>query len=346
MVPAVPVENDSFLAACRGRTPARRPIWIMRQAGRYLPEYRAVRARVSFETLCRAPDLAAEVTVQPIERFDLDAAILFSDILTILDAFGIDVRFDPGPKIARPVRTPADVAALPEADLSACAYVYDAVGACVERLAGRVPLIGFAGAPLTVASYMIEGQGSRDFRHTKVLGWRDPEAFQHLLAQVARATAGYLERQVAAGAHALQVFESWGGALPPDVYRRIAWPHTRSVLEAALATGVPVVAFLRGGEGLLRAVAGDLPQGDLVIGIDWTVPMATAVSIVGPERVVQGNLDPMALFAPRGVLERLAGDVIAAAGPARGHVFNLGHGISKDTDPAQVAALVDYVHRS
>ncbi len=346
MVPAVALANSSFLEACRGRRPPRRPIWIMRQAGRYLPEYRKVRARVSFETLCRTPELAAEVTAQPVERFDLDAAILFSDILSILDAFGVDVRFDPGPKIAAPVRTPADVEAVAGPDVDACRYVFDAVAACKERLAGRVPLIGFAGAPLTVGSYWIEGEGSRDFRHTKCLAWSAPAPFARLLDVVADATAAYLERQVAAGADALQVFESWAGALAPDEYRAVAWPPLRRVLERALATGVPVVVFLRGGEGILRAVADDLPAGDLVVGLDWAVPMATAVRLLGPDRVVQGNLDPMALLAPREVLERAAARVVEAAAGARAHVFNLGHGISKDTDPAQVAALVDLVHRT
>ncbi len=338
--------NDAFLAACRGRSPSRRPIWIMRQAGRYLPEYRAVRAKTSFETLCRTPALAAEVTVQPIERFDLDAAILFSDILSIADAFGIEVRFDPGPKIERPLRTAADVAILPPADVAACAYVFEAVRACVERIGGRVPLIGFAGAPWTVASYLVEGAGTRTFRHAKVLLWSEPDAFDHLLHVLAEATAAYLEAQVRAGADAVQVFESWGGALRPDLYRARAWPHLRRVLVRALATGVPVIAFVRGGEAVLRAIADDLPEGDLVVGIDHDVAMSAAVSIVGRDRVVQGNLDPMALFAPRAVLEAEAQAVLDGACGARGHIFNLGHGISKDTDPEQVAALVDFVHRA
>ena len=340
------LRNTTFLDACRGHQPAHTPLWIMRQAGRYLPEYREVRAKVSFLELCRTPELCAKVTLQPIDRFGLDAAILFSDILTVVEVFGIEIDFDPGPQIATPVRTADDIAGLELREVDdTLSYVFDAVRACKSALEDRVPLIGFAGAPFTTVSYLIEGSSTKDFRHTKSLMWREPEAFATLLGQMTDVTAMYLTRQVEAGADALQIFESWGGALAPADYMEHVWPHLERLLKHALALGVPVIAFPRGNANLLARLAPVLPAGgDLVVGIDWALDLGRALDILGPDRVVQGNLDPMLLFAPPDVLRARARAVVETGRRARGHVFNLGHGISRHTDPAQVQILVDAVH--
>ncbi len=340
------LRNTTFLDACRGKTPAHPPLWIMRQAGRYLPEYREVRAQVSFEQLCRTPELCAKVTLQPIDRFGFDAAILFSDILTVIDVFGIEVKFAPGPSIATPVRTAEDVAALQTGDVDRdVGYVFDAVRACKAALEDRVPLIGFCGAPFTTASYLIEGAGTKEFRRTKALMWREPRAFGDLLERMTDVTATYLARQVKAGADALQIFESWAGALAPVDYMEHVWPHLQRLLAHALGLGVPIIVFPRGNANLLARLASVLPRdGDLVVGVDWAVDLSHALEILGPERVIQGNLDPMLLFAPPALLQTRARAMVDTGRRARGHVFNLGHGISRHTDPAQVQILVDAVH--
>jgi uroporphyrinogen decarboxylase len=340
--PAMPLANESFLQACRGEQPERTPIWVMRQAGRYLPEYRAIRAKVSFEELVRTPSLCAEVTLQPIDRFGFDAAILFSDILTVFDAMGVQVRFDPAPVVDRPVRSAADVQGLEFAPAAeSLGYVYDAVRACKAALADRVPLIGFCGAPLTTASYLIEGGSSKEFRHTKAMAFAEPVLFGGLLESITTLLCDYLGEQVRAGADALQIFESWGAAFSPADYREYVLPHLARLVESARGHGVPVIAFVRGNANLLEH-AKDL--GADVIGIDWGIDLDRALEVVGRDKVVQGNLDPIALFAPRELLEAKARRIVQLGRTARGHVFNLGHGISRHTDPAMVQHLVDVVH--
>ncbi|MDC0673646.1 uroporphyrinogen decarboxylase [Nannocystis sp. ncelm1] len=336
------MHNDSFLRACRGERPERTPIWLMRQAGRYLPEYRAVRAKVSFEELCRSPDLCAEVTLQPIDRLGVDAAILFSDILVVFDALGVDVRFEPSPVVATPVRTQADVDRLQWIDpREACHYVYAAVRACKAALADRVPLIGFCGAPFTTLSYLVEGKTSREFEHVKSLMFCEPGLFGHLMERLTDLLIDYLRGQVEAGVDALQVFDSWAGALAPDDYREHVYPHTARLCAAVREFGVPLINFTRGNANLL-AFAGETAAD--VVGVDWSIELDRAIDVVGPERVVQGNLDPFALLGPPALVERKARAVVAAGRRAKAHIFNLGHGISRHTDPAIARLLVDTVH--
>ncbi len=340
----MPLANTTFLDACAGETPAHTPIWVMRQAGRYLPEYRAVRAKVSFEELCRTPELCAEVTRQPLDRFGLDAAILFSDILTVFDAMGVKVEFSPAPVVANPVRTAADVKGLSfgKAD-DHLGYVYDAVTACKKELADRVPLIGFCGAPFTTASYMIEGGGSKDFLNTKRMAFTEPALFGQLLESITTVLIDYLAGQVRAGVDALQIFESWGAALTPADYRVHVRPHVERLVTEARKHGVPVILFVRGNASLLAEVK-DL--GADVLGVDWSIELSRAIDAVGAHQVVQGNLDPISLFAPADDLRRRAQEIVVAGRRARGHVFNLGHGISRYTDPEAVARLVQAVHEA
>lgn len=338
----MPLANTSFIDACRGERPARTPIWVMRQAGRYLPEYREVRSKLSFLELCHTPQLCAEVTLQPIERFDLDAAILFSDILTVLDAMGVAVEFNPAPTVAQPIRSREGIDAMTfgRAD-DHLGYVYDAVSACKKALDDRVPLIGFCGAPLTTASYIIEGGGTKDFMHTKRLMYTEPAAFGRLLEGITTILVEYLAGQVRQGVDALQIFESWGAALTPQDYRTHVLPHMTRLVVEAKKHGVPVIAFLRGNASLMGQAA-TLPAD--VLGVDWSIEMDRAIEIVGSDRVVQGNLDPMALFAPDETLIARAQEVVRAGAKAKAHVFNLGHGISRHTDPAKMKLLVDAVH--
>lgn len=338
----MPLQNQTFLQACRGEKPAHTPVWIMRQAGRYLPEYREVRAKVSFEELCRTPELCAKVTLQPIDRFELDAAILFSDILTVFDAMGVEVAFKPAPVVAEPVRTVADVERLkfvPAAEK--LSFVFDAVRACKSALADRVPLIGFCGAPMTTASYLIEGGSTKDFLHTKSMAFAEPVVFGKLMEQITDLLIDYLGGQVDAGVDALQIFESWGAAFSPEDYRTHILPHVTRLVQSAKAYGKPVILFVRGNASLLEQVAG---VGADVIGVDWGIEMSRAIDVVGEDKVVQGNLDPINLFAPDDVLASKAQAVVEAGRRARAHIFNLGHGISRFTDPAKVAHLVKAVH--
>jgi uroporphyrinogen decarboxylase len=341
-MPAMPLANESFLQACRGEQPGRTPIWVMRQAGRYLPEYRAIRAKVSFEELVRTPSLCAEVTLQPIDRFGFDAAILFSDILTVFDAMGVQVRFDPAPVIDAPVRTASDVKNLRFAPAAeSLSYVYDAVEACKKALADRVPLIGFCGAPLTTASYLVEGGSSKEFLHTKSMAFSEPALFGRLLESITTILCEYLQQQVRSGADALQIFESWGAAFSPADYSEYVLPHLTRLVQSARGHGVPVILFVRGNANLLEQVK-DL-EAD-VLGIDWGIDLERALDVVGRDKVVQGNLDPITLFAPEALLAAKARRIVQVGRTARGHVFNLGHGISRHTDPAMVKHLVDVVH--
>lgn len=331
-----------YLAACRRQPAAHTPIWIMRQAGRYLPEYRALRAKHDFLTMVRTPELAIEVTLQPIRRFALDAAILFSDILTPLDGLGLGLEFHPAPVFAHPRRTPAAIDALtlpPTAENAG--HVFEAVRGLRQALPARVPLIGFAGAPFTLFCYLVEGRGSKGFFVAKSFLYSAPAAADRLLDKLALQTIDYLSEQAAAGAQALMLFDSWAGLLGPDAYARFALPAVRKVLAGLVPLGLPLVYFPNQGATLLDQLVG-LPVD--VVGIDWRLPLSRARTTLGPDIAVQGNLDPAALMAPPAELLRLADRVLDEAGPTPGHIFNLGHGIEPVTDPDQVARLVDHVH--
>ncbi|WP_017758376.1 uroporphyrinogen decarboxylase [Pseudacidovorax intermedius] len=361
-MPFAPLQNDSFLRACWRQATDHTPIWLMRQAGRYLPEYVATRARAgSFMGLATNVDYATEVTLQPLDRFPLDAAILFSDILTVPDAMGLGLSFEAGegPRFARTVRDEAVVDALQVPDLERLRYVFDAVASIRRALAGRVPLIGFSGSPWTLACYMVEGSGSSDWRHAKALMYGRPDLMHRMLAVNADAVAAYLNAQIDAGAQAVMVFDSWGGALADGAFHEFSLAYTARVLsqlkrEGADGQRVPRIVFTKGGGLWLEAMASTLDCE--VLGLDWTVDLAVARAGVGEGpngKALQGNLDPNVLFAPPG---RVAAEAVrlldrfgaphrdpATTGPT--HIFNLGHGISQFTPPEHVAALVEAVHR-
>jgi uroporphyrinogen decarboxylase len=345
--PARPEPKHLFLRACRRLPVERTPIWMMRQAGRYLPQYRAVRARVSFLELCKTPELACEVTLQPIDEFGFDAAILFSDILIPLEAMGLDLEFTPAPIIGNPVRTAADIDRLVVPDpTEAVPFVMDAVRTIRAGLAGRVPLIGFAGAPFTLATYAVEGKGSKSYEHTKALMFGDSTAAHALLDKLARCQASYLEAQVAAGAEAVQLFDSWAGILSPRDFREFALRYARQVIDTLRASptwrdgGVPIIYFVNGCAPYLDDYAS---SGADVLGIDWRIDLDTARARLGTGVAVQGNMDPTCLFAPPDVLRERVAEVLAAAGDAPGHIFNTGHGVLPPTDPERVRLMVDTV---
>ena len=335
-------ETPTFLAACRSEPTSYTPVWIMRQAGRYLPEYRAVRDTVDFLTLTKTPELAAEVTLQPTRRFALDAAILFSDIMTPVEGMGVSLDFSPGPVVTDPIRDAARVEELrvpnPEESVP---FVLETVREVVGALPQDVPLIGFAGAPFTLFCYLVEGRGSKTFSTAKSFLFAEPEASRQLLEKLADTMASYLGAQAAAGARALMIFDSWAGLLGPEQYRRFALPAVARVIEALKPLDVPLIYFPNQGATLLEDVATvDVD----VVGVDWRLPLSKVRSILGSRIAIQGNLDPAALFAPPDELKSQIDSVLAEAGDQPGHVFNLGHGIERTTDPDAVALLVDYVH--
>ena len=347
-MPFAPLANDTFLRACLRQPTDHTPVWLMRQAGRYLPEYNATRARAgSFMGLATNPDFATEVTLQPLERYPLDAAILFSDILTVPDAMGLGLSFEAGegPRFARPLRTEADVAALQVPDLDRLRYVFDAVTSIRKALNGRVPLIGFAGSPWTLACYMVEGAGSDDYRLVKTMLYARPDLMHRILQINADAVANYLNAQIDAGAQAVMVFDSWGGVLADGAFQRFSLAYTRRVVQQLKrerdGARVPVIVFTKGGGGWLEEIA---ECGADVVGVDWTVDLGAARRHVGDRVALQGNLDPMALFGTSGALQTEVKRVLNSFGPHPGHVFNLGHGISQHTSPEQVSVLVDTVH--
>ncbi len=350
-----PLQNDSFLRACLRQATDHTPVWLMRQAGRYLPEYCATRARAgSFMGLATHVDYATEVTLQPLERYALDAAILFSDILTVPDAMGLGLSFQQGegPKFARTVRTEADVATLAVPDMDKLRYVFDAVTSIRKALGGRVPLIGFSGSPWTLACYMVEGGGSDDYRAVKSLMYARPDLMHRILAVNADAVAAYLNAQIDAGAQAVMIFDSWGGVLADGKFQAFSLAYTRRVL-AQLKTEkdgakIPRIVFTKGG-GLWLDDMKDLDCEAL--GLDWTVNLAKARAAVGDSKALQGNIDPNVLFAPPEAIEREVAAVLESFGPPHQgagtgptHIFNLGHGISQFTPPDHVKVLVDAVH--
>ncbi|MDE2611797.1 MAG: uroporphyrinogen decarboxylase [Burkholderiales bacterium] len=347
--------NDTFLRACLRQPTAYTPLWLMRQAGRYLPEYNAARARAgSFMGLATSPDFATEVTLQPLERYALDAAILFSDILTVPDAMGLGLSFaaGEGPRFARPLRDEAAVAALRVPDLDRLNYVFEAVRSIRKALGGRVPLIGFAGSPWTLACYMVEGAGSDDYRIVKSMLYARPDLMHRILDINAKAVAAYLNAQIDAGAQAVMLFDSWGGVLADGAFQRFSLEYTRRVVAALErehdGERVPSIVFTKGGAPWLEQIAA---CGADVVGLDWSVDLGAARRRVDDRVALQGNLDPAVLFAPPEVVAAEARAVLDSFGRAQrddggcgGHVFNLGHGINQHTPPEHVTALVEAVH--
>jgi uroporphyrinogen decarboxylase len=343
-----PLLNDLLLRALLREPTPRRPIWLMRQAGRYLPEYRATRTRAGgFLEMCTNPEIACEITLQPVNRFPLDAAILFSDILTIPHAMNLGLEFEAGegPKFERPVRTPADIDKLAVPDPGKeLKYVVDAVALVRRELHGRVPLIGFAGSPWTVATYMVEGGGSKIFGHIKRMMYESPRELHRLLEVLAKATILYLNAQIAAGAQAVMLFDTWGGVLTPSQYEEFSLRYMEQVIDAltrkAEGRRVPSIVFTKGAGAWLAKIAA---IGCDAVGVDWTTDLKDARAAVGGRVAVQGNLDPSALFAPPDILRAEALRVLRSYGTGTGHVFNLGHGITPEVDPARVALLVETV---
>ena len=344
------LRNDTFLRALLRQPTDYTPIWLMRQAGRYLPEYRATRQRAgSFLAMAKTPELACEVTLQPLERFPLDAAILFSDILTVPDAMGLGLYFveGEGPKFERPVRSAADIAKLAVPDMGTeLRYVTDAVSLTRRELDGRVPLIGFSGSPWTLACYMVEGGGSENFARVKSLALNDPAAMHRLLSVVTDAVIAYLDAQRQAGAQALQVFDTWGGVLAPAMYREFSLRYLARIAAELERDGTPLILFGKGNGAYVEELAATGAEG---IGVDWTIGLGEAARRAGGRVALQGNLDPAVLYAQpeaiRGEVARLLDDYAAGNGGSReGHVFNLGHGLSPDMDPEHVGALVRAVH--
>ncbi len=335
--------NDKFLRACRRELVDRTPIWLMRQAGRYLPEYRALREKHEMLTMCRAPELAAEVTLQPLRRFDLDAAILFSDIMIPLTAMGIDFKIieSVGPVVANPVRDSRSANALrviePEADVP---FVMESIRILRRELNGKVPLIGFAGAPFTLASYIVEGKPSRDLLLTKQFMHTNPAAWHTLMGKLAQTIAAYLRAQIDAGAQAVQLFDSWIGALSPRDYREFVMPHSKNIFDALAVTRVPRIHFGTGTAMLLELMR---EAGGEVVGIDWRVPLDQARQRLG-DVAIQGNLDPAILLTTPEIVAKHTREILAQAHRQRGHIFNLGHGVLPNTPIENIARLIQVVH--
>jgi uroporphyrinogen decarboxylase len=335
------VRDSAFLRAARGEPVPHVPVWFMRQAGRSLPEYRRIREGVAMLESCMRPDLVVDITLQPVRRYGVDAAILFSDIVLPLKAVGVDLDIVPGvgPVVENPVTTLADVEAIPELTPEHVGFVAESVRSLVRELGGT-PLIGFAGAPFTVASYLVEGGPSKEHARTKAMMYGDPGLWDALMTRIASISAAYLAVQVEAGASAVQLFDSWAGAMSPEDYRRYGMPYSARVLSAVAELGVPRIHF-GVGTGELLGLMGE--AGADVVGVDWRVPLGDAVRRVG-DRSVQGNLDPSLVFAPTDVMLSRATEVVAAGRAARGHVFNLGHGVLPSTDPDRLTRLTEHVH--
>ncbi len=343
------LKNDRFLRALQRQPVDVTPVWMMRQAGRYLPEYRASRARAGdFMGLCTNPEMACEVTLQPLERYPLDAAILFSDILTIPDAMGLGLYFETGegPRFRKRIDSAADIAALPipdpEKDLG---YVMNAVRTIRHELNGRVPLIGFSGSPWTLATYMVEGGSSKDFRKTKAMLYNEPEAMHQLLGKLADAVTSYLNGQILAGAQAVQIFDTWGGNLSADAYQKFSLAYMRKIVSGLIrehdGRKVPVILFTKNGGLWLESIA---ESGADALGLDWTMDIGVARSRVGAKVALQGNMDPAVLYASPDAIRAEVGRILASYGKGSGHVFNLGHGITPEVDPAHAGAFIEAVH--
>lgn len=343
------LKNDRFLRALLRQPVDVTPVWMMRQAGRYLPEYRASRARAGdFMALCTNPELACEVTLQPLDRFPLDAAILFSDILTVPDAMGLGLYFETGegPRFRKTVRTAQDVDALPipdpEKDLG---YVMNAVRTIRRELNGRVPLIGFSGSPWTLATYMVEGSGSKDFRQAKSLAFNQPQVMHALLDKLAQSVTSYLNGQIEAGAQAVQIFDTWGGALSYAGYLEFSLPYMKKIIAGLIrereGRKVPVILFTKNGGPWLDQIAG---SGADAVGLDWSVDIGSVRKQIGDRVALQGNMDPTMLYASPARIREEVKSILASYGHGEGHVFNLGHGITPDVDPENAGAFINAVH--
>jgi len=341
------VEGDMdplFLRAVRGEAVETTPLWIMRQAGRYLPEYRRLREEADFLTLCRTPDLATEASLQPIRRFGLDAAILFSDIMIPVEAMGVDVRFNPGPVIESPIRDESAVRNLRRPDPArALGFVLKTVRNLRRELPGPVALIGFAGGPFTMAAYMVEGGASKEFSVLKGLMFKEPVVFHALMEKLGLVVSDYLKAQIEAGAQAVQLFDTWAGMLSPRDYEEFVLPHVTAVVERTRTPGVPFILYGNGTGGLLERLE---RTGADVIGLDWRIEIGEARRRLGPGRAIQGNLDPSTLFAPPEIIRARSREILEQAGTDAPHVFNLGHGISRWTPLEAVESLVRAVHES
>jgi uroporphyrinogen decarboxylase len=336
-------QEHAFLAACRREKTPYTPVWLMRQAGRYMAEYRKLREKYGFLELCKRPDLAAEITVMPVERLGVDAAILFADILLLLEPMGVGLEYtkDNGPVIHNQVSSRTQVEQLLEFDPEqALPFVFEAVRQSCAALNHKVPLIGFAGAPFTLASYLIEGGASRDYLKTKKLIYSNPGAWRPLMERLSSMVARYLNAQIAAGVQAVQLFDSWAGCLSPDDYERFVLPHTRAII-AGLTRGIPVIHFSTGTGGFLKSLRA---AGSDVIGLDWRVHLDEAWERLGYDVAVQGNLDPAVLLVSPREIRRRVEEILRRAGERPGHIFNLGHGVLPETPVENVAALVDAVH--
>ncbi|MBI5598467.1 MAG: uroporphyrinogen decarboxylase [Deltaproteobacteria bacterium] len=337
------MKNDVFLKACRREPVPYTPVWLMRQAGRYMKEYMDIRAKHSFLDMCRTPEIACEVTLQPVRRLNVDAAIIFADILLPLEGMGIELEFakNEGPVINNPIRGAADIDAVrviePENDVW---YLLEAIRMVKKELSGAVPLIGFSGAPFTLASYIIEGGGSKNYIHTKGLMYGEPRLWHRLMEKITEITRRYLNAQIEAGAEAVQIFDSWAGCLGPDDYREFVLPYTKKAIEG-VKKGVPVINFSTNTGTYLDIVK---EAGGDVVGVDWRVRLDKAWQIIGHDKAIQGNLDPVALFGPLGEMEKRTKAILDMAGGRLGHIFNLGHGIIVGTPVENVKALVDMVH--
>lgn len=343
------LKNDRFLRALTGQSVDMTPVWMMRQAGRYLPEYRATRQLAGdFMSLCQSPELACEVTLQPLRRYAMDAAILFSDILTIPDAMGLGLYFSEGegPRFRKTIRTAADVEQLPIPDVARdLSYVTDAVALIRRELNGSVPLIGFSGSPWTLATYMIEGSGSKDFRHAKAFMYNQPEQMHQLLDKLATTVTAYLNAQIAAGAQAVQIFDTWGGILTTQAYRDFSLAYMKKIVQGLTRESegrqVPVILFTKNGGLWLDDIA---DSGCDCVGLDWTIEIGRARSLIGNRVSLQGNMDPSILYSTPAAIRSEVQRILASYGAGSGHVFNLGHGITPEVDPDNVSAFVDAVH--
>ena len=343
--------NDLFLRAARLEQTERTPVWMMRQAGRYMEEYREIRAKHGFLEMCRTPELAVEVTLQPVDLVGVDAAILFSDILVSFPGMGLDLEFakGEGPVIHNPIRSVGDVEKLRVADpYEATGYVMESIKILRRELENKVPLIGFAGAPFTLASYAIEGHGTRDYEYTKALMWSEPQAWDMLMNKFADNTIAYLNAQIDAGAQVVQLFDSWIGYVAPRDYERYVLPYNKRVIAEVTAhgdevvdDGVPLIHFANGATSMIDLVQ---QAGGDIVGVDWRLDMKKAVQLIDHKFGIQGNIDPVALFAPDDELERMVVEILEAVGKRPGHIFNLGHGIHKTSDPEKARTMIRFVH--
>jgi uroporphyrinogen decarboxylase len=335
--------NTRFLDACWGKPVDRTPVWLMRQAGRYLPEYMAVRSKCTFLELCKTPELAAEVTIQPVDILGVDAAIMFSDILTPVEPMGMKLDFVPGPVFESPIRTMADVEKLriPQMEQDV-PYVLETLKILRRELANKVPLIGFGGAPFTLACYMVEGKGSKDFAQIKRMMYAAPDVYAALMDKITSMSIEYLNAQITAGAQCIQIFDTWGGILSPADYERYVLPYTVRLINGLNRQATPVIHFVKGSGAMLDTVK---KAGGDVMGLDWHVSLGAARDLIGPQMAVQGNLDPTVLYATKEIIEREVKRVLDENAGRPGHIFNLGHGILPTVPPENAKFMVECVHR-